>query len=190
MSLVVSVAMMLGMRGSSGFEIWACDARHRVQQQVRSRSAFRQSVFAMRGDLATSRVAAWWLPSSTACRRPFRLRHQYFRGDSGASIRSAARCSRIIIGLLENVAQYIDSEYLHWGNLYEIALLRVDRHPDDQAVWLFAPKISSGYSSHASPPSLLAISAALTRRTPRSSDRDEPQRGARRILLVCFARKS
>jgi len=27
----------------------------------------------------------------------------------------------IIIGLLENIAQYIDSEYLHWGNLYEIA---------------------------------------------------------------------
>ena len=27
----------------------------------------------------------------------------------------------IIIGLLENVAQYVDSEYLHWGNLYEIA---------------------------------------------------------------------
>ena len=27
----------------------------------------------------------------------------------------------IIIGLLENVAQYIDSEYLHWGNLYEVA---------------------------------------------------------------------
>ena len=27
----------------------------------------------------------------------------------------------IIIGLLENIAQYIDSEYLHWGNLYEVA---------------------------------------------------------------------
>jgi branched-chain amino acid transport system permease protein len=27
----------------------------------------------------------------------------------------------IIIGLLENVAQYVDSEFLHWGNLYEIA---------------------------------------------------------------------
>ena len=27
----------------------------------------------------------------------------------------------IIIGLLENVAQYVDSEYLHWGNLYEVA---------------------------------------------------------------------
>src|SRR5262245_29228092 len=27
----------------------------------------------------------------------------------------------IIIGLLENVAQYVDSQYLHWGNLYEIA---------------------------------------------------------------------
>ena len=27
----------------------------------------------------------------------------------------------IIIGLLENIAQYVDSEYLHWGNLYEIA---------------------------------------------------------------------
>jgi branched-chain amino acid transport system permease protein len=27
----------------------------------------------------------------------------------------------LIIGLLENFAHYIDSEYLHWGNLYEIA---------------------------------------------------------------------
>ena len=27
----------------------------------------------------------------------------------------------IIIGLLENIAQFVDSEYLHWGNLYEIA---------------------------------------------------------------------
>ena len=27
----------------------------------------------------------------------------------------------IIIGLLENVAHFVDAEYLHWGNLYEIA---------------------------------------------------------------------
>ena len=27
----------------------------------------------------------------------------------------------IIIGLLENIAQFVDSQYLHWGNLYEIA---------------------------------------------------------------------
>ena len=27
----------------------------------------------------------------------------------------------IIIGLLENIAQYVDSQYLHWGNLYEVA---------------------------------------------------------------------
>ena len=27
----------------------------------------------------------------------------------------------VIIGLLENIAQYVDSEFLHWGNLYEIA---------------------------------------------------------------------
>ena len=27
----------------------------------------------------------------------------------------------LIIGLLENFAQYIDGQYLHWGNLYEIA---------------------------------------------------------------------
>jgi branched-chain amino acid transport system permease protein len=27
----------------------------------------------------------------------------------------------IIIGLLENVAHFVDSQYLHWGNLYEIA---------------------------------------------------------------------
>jgi branched-chain amino acid transport system permease protein len=27
----------------------------------------------------------------------------------------------IIIGLLENFAHFLDSEYLHWGNLYEVA---------------------------------------------------------------------
>ena len=27
----------------------------------------------------------------------------------------------IIIGLLENVAQFVDGEYLHWGNLFEVA---------------------------------------------------------------------
>jgi branched-chain amino acid transport system permease protein len=27
----------------------------------------------------------------------------------------------LIIGLLENIAQYVDAKYLHWGNLYEIA---------------------------------------------------------------------
>jgi branched-chain amino acid transport system permease protein len=27
----------------------------------------------------------------------------------------------VIIGLLENAAHFVDSEYLHWGNLYEIA---------------------------------------------------------------------
>jgi branched-chain amino acid transport system permease protein len=27
----------------------------------------------------------------------------------------------LIVGLLENLAHFVDSEYLHWGNLYEIA---------------------------------------------------------------------
>src|SRR6185436_19873634 len=27
----------------------------------------------------------------------------------------------VVIGLLENIAHFIDSQYLHWGNLYEIA---------------------------------------------------------------------
>jgi branched-chain amino acid transport system permease protein len=27
----------------------------------------------------------------------------------------------LIVGLLENLAHYFDSEVLHWGNLYEIA---------------------------------------------------------------------
>jgi branched-chain amino acid transport system permease protein len=26
----------------------------------------------------------------------------------------------LIIGLLENIAHYFDSQFLHWGNLYEI----------------------------------------------------------------------
>ncbi len=27
----------------------------------------------------------------------------------------------LIVGLLENIAQYVDAKFLHWGNLYEIA---------------------------------------------------------------------
>ncbi len=34
---------------------------------------------------------------------------------------SGAVLGGLIIGVLENVAQYVDGQYLHWGNLYEIA---------------------------------------------------------------------
>jgi branched-chain amino acid transport system permease protein len=34
---------------------------------------------------------------------------------------AGAVLSGIIIGLLENLAHFVDSQYLHWGNLYEIA---------------------------------------------------------------------
>jgi branched-chain amino acid transport system permease protein len=27
----------------------------------------------------------------------------------------------IIVGVLENLAQYVDSQWLHWGNMFEIA---------------------------------------------------------------------
>jgi branched-chain amino acid transport system permease protein len=27
----------------------------------------------------------------------------------------------LIVGVLENLAQYVDSEWLHWGNMYTIA---------------------------------------------------------------------
>jgi len=39
---------------------------------------------------------------------------------AGAAVGGAV-LGGVIIGLLENIAQYVDSEYLHWGNLYEVA---------------------------------------------------------------------
>ena len=38
------------------------------------------------------------------------------------STASVARCwAASSSGCLENVAHFLDSEYLHWGNLYEVA---------------------------------------------------------------------
>jgi len=52
----------------------------------------------------------------------------------------------IIVGLLENAAHFVDSQYLHWGNLYEIApfyvliiILMIRPTP------VSAPKISSAF---------------------------------------------
>jgi len=99
-------------------------ARHRFQQQVaQSLGISVKSVFAMGGDLrhriggrgvvvavvngVSSGLSAYGIKVFPAA-------------ILGGSTRSAARCLRIIIGLLENIAQFVDSEY-SWGNLYEIA---------------------------------------------------------------------
>jgi len=55
---------------------------------------------------------------------PVGLWHQGVSGGDprrGSTPSAAAVIGGIIIGLLENIAQYVDSEYLHWGNLYEVA---------------------------------------------------------------------
>ena len=34
---------------------------------------------------------------------------------------TAAIVGGLIVGVLENLAQFVDGQYLHWGNMYEVA---------------------------------------------------------------------
>jgi len=87
--------------------------------------------------------------------RALRLRHQGVSAAilGGLDSIGGAVLGGIIIGLLENIAQYVDSEYLHWGNLYEIApfyvliiILMIKPYG------LFGTKTSSGCSPWPVPP--------------------------------------
>ena len=109
-------------------EIRACDARHRVQSAGRAVARhFRQNRIRdglgdlgdglggrrRRGRRRQRRLFRACRPTASRCFR---------RRSSAASISiGGAVLGGIIIGLLENIAQYVDSQYLHWGNLYEIA---------------------------------------------------------------------
>ena len=98
----------------------------------------------------------------------------------------------IIIGLLENLAHYLDSQFLHWGNLYEIApfyvlivILMI------RPYGLFGTKTSSGSRNrhdHAKPRSGRRFPHQLCGATRSSSRRDQPQLRGR--LGVVAARAS
>jgi branched-chain amino acid transport system permease protein len=128
MSLVVSVAMMIGMawffRASKyGLAMRATAFNQQVAQSlgisVKSVFAIAWAISATVSAVAGVVVAVVNGVSSGLSAYGIKVFPAAILG--GLDSVGGAVVGGIIIGLLENIAQYVDSEYLHWGNLYEIA---------------------------------------------------------------------
>jgi len=128
MSLVVSVAMMGGMAWFFRVSKYGLAMRA---------TAFNQQVAQSLGISVKNVFAIAWAISATVSAVAgvvVAVVNGVSSGLSGYGIKvfpaailggldsvGGAVLGGIIIGLLENVAHFIDSEYLHWGNLFEIA---------------------------------------------------------------------
>ena len=128
MSLVVSVAMMIGMAWFFRVSKYGLAMRATAfnQQVAQSLGISVKSVFAMAWAISAtvSAVAGVVVAvvngvSSGLSAYGIKVFPAVILG--GLDSIGGAVLGGIIIGLLENIAQYVDSEYLHWGNLYEIA---------------------------------------------------------------------
>lgn len=128
MSLVVSVAMMIGMAWFFKVSKWGLAMRATAfnQQVAQSLGISVKTVFAMAWAISAmvSAVAGVVVAvvngvSSGLSIYGIKVFPAVILG--GLDSISGAVVGGIIIGLLENFAQFIDSEYLHWGNLYEVA---------------------------------------------------------------------
>ena len=91
----------------------------------------------------------------------------------------------LIVGVLENVAHYVDSRWLNWGNMYEIAPFYVaDPDPDDQAVRAVRHTRTSSASDGAAIPwqhdPLRRLRDQLPARHDHLPDPQQPHRGAAR----------
>jgi len=107
-------------------EIWPRHARNRFSQQVaQSLGISVKSVFAMAWAISAtvSAVAGVVVAVVNGVSAACRLRHQGVPGGDPRWSRQRRWCRarRHHHRLLENFAHFLDSEYLHWGNLYEIA---------------------------------------------------------------------
>jgi len=128
MSLVVSLAMMAAMA-------WFFQAsKHGLAMRA---TAFDQQVAQSLGISVKSVFAMSWAISATVSAVAGVVVAVVNGVSSGLSIYgikvfpavilggldsiAGAVIGGIIIGLLENFAQFIDGQYLHWGNLYEVA---------------------------------------------------------------------
>lgn len=128
MSLVVSLAMMAAMAWF--FQV----SKHGLAMRA---TAFNQQVAQSLGISVKNVFAMSWAISATVSAVAGVVVAVVNGVSSGLSIYgikvfpavilggldsiAGAVLGGIIIGLLENFAQYIDGEYLHWGNLYEVA---------------------------------------------------------------------
>jgi branched-chain amino acid transport system permease protein len=128
MSLVVSVAMMIGMAWFFKVSKWGLAMRATAfnQQVAQSLGISVKTVFAMAWAISAmvSAVAGVVVAvvngvSSGLSIYGIKVFPAVILG--GLDSIGGAVVGGIIIGLLENFAQFIDSEYLHWGNLYEVA---------------------------------------------------------------------
>ena len=128
MSLVVSVLMMIGMAWFFRASKYGLAMRATAfnQQVAQSLGISVKSVFAMAWAISATVSAVAGVVVAVV--------NGVSSGLSGYGIKvfpaailggldsvGGAVLGGIIIGLLENIAQYVDSECLHWGNLYEIA---------------------------------------------------------------------
>ncbi len=198
MSLVVSVAMMVGMA-------WFFRAS-KYGLAMRA-TAFNQQVAQSLGISVKSVFAMAWAISATVSAVAGVVVAVVNGVSSGLSVYGikvfpaailggldsigGAVLGGIIIGLLENIAQYIDSEYLHWGNLYEDrAVLRADHHPDDQALRAVRHQRHRAGVGKMAGPSLIPSGdfrttyAADTTIFPTTTSRNAAIAG---IVLICFA---
>ncbi|MET0905776.1 MAG: branched-chain amino acid ABC transporter permease [Tardiphaga sp.] len=128
MSLVVSVLMMIGMAWFFKVSKWGLAMRATAfnQQVAQSLGISVKTVFAMAWAISAmvSAVAGVVVAvvngvSSGLSIYGIKVFPAVILG--GLDSIAGAVVGGIIIGLLENFAQFIDSEYLHWGNLYEVA---------------------------------------------------------------------
>jgi branched-chain amino acid transport system permease protein len=128
MSLVVSLAMMIGMAWffrSSKYGL-AMRATAFNQQVAQSLGISVKSVFAMAWAIsatvsAVAGVVVGVVNGVSSGLSAYGIKVFPATILGGLDSIGGAVLGGIIIGLLENIAQYVDSQYLHWGNLYEIA---------------------------------------------------------------------
>ncbi len=128
MSLLVSVAMMIAMAWffrSSKYGL-AMRATAFNQQVAQSLGISVKSVFAMSWAIsatvsAVAGVVVAVVNGVSSGLSAYGIKVFPATILGGLDSIGGAVLGGIIIGLLENIAQYVDSQYLHWGNLYEIA---------------------------------------------------------------------
>src|ERR1700716_2310044 len=128
MSLVVSLAMMVGMAWFFRLSKYGLAMRATAfnQQVAQSLGISVKSVFAMAWAISATVSAVAGVVVAVVDGGSWGLSAYGIKVFPAAILGGldsigGAVLGGIIIGLLENIAQYVDSEYLHWGNLYEIA---------------------------------------------------------------------
>jgi branched-chain amino acid transport system permease protein len=128
LSLVVSVAMMAGMAWFFRVSKYGLAMRATAfnQQVAQSLGISVKSVFAMAWAISATVSAVAGIVvavvngvSSGLSAYGIKVFPAVILG--GLDSIGGSVVGGIIIGLLENIAQFIDGEYLHWGNLFEVA---------------------------------------------------------------------